>query len=150
MKFAVAFVVGDTEQHDKFCCRCQSRSMRTAFICRHCNCPAMDLDNTSVQSQTQLWTPDSFDLPLDFDGNEKQHWQSLSHHNVSNSFYRLDFGSNHHNIHFATPGESLHMLQLGGAKRQWNHLPKLFCPWIPRTGKKRNVLLRSPNCQTWQ
>ena len=117
MKFAVAFVIGDTEQHDKFCCRCQSRSMGTAFVCRHCNCQTADLVNSSVQSETTLWTPDSFRVPDQYETTEADHWRSLSHHNVENAFYRLNFGSNNHNIHFATPGESLHMLQLGTAKR---------------------------------
>ena len=117
MKFAVAFVIGDTEQHDKFCCRYQSRSMGTAFVCRHCNCPTMELINSSVQSLTTLWTPDSYRVPHQYETTEANHWRSLSHHNVRNAFYSIDFGSNHHNIHFATPGESLHMLQLGTAKR---------------------------------
>ena len=117
MKFAVAFVIGDTEQHDKFCCRYQSRSMGTAYVCRHCNCPTKELINSSVQSLTTLWTPDSYRVPHQYETTEANHWRNLSHHNVQNAFYSLDFGSNHHNIHFATPGESLHMLQLGTAKR---------------------------------
>merc|ERR1711884_232694 len=117
MKFAVAFVIGDTEQHDKFCCQHQSRSMGTAFVCRHCNCQTADLVNLSVQSETTLWTPDSFQVPDQCETTEADHWRSLSHHNVKDAFCCLNFGSNNHNIHFATPGESLHMLQLGTAKR---------------------------------
>ena len=118
MKFAVAFVIGDTEQHDKFCCRFQSRSMGTICVCRHCNCPTKDLVNPSAQQQTQLWTPKSYEVPECYPGGkQKEYWKNLSHHNVKNAFHSLDFGANIHNTHFASPGESLHMMQLGNAKR---------------------------------
>ena len=42
----------------------------------------------------------------------------ISHHPIKNAFHSLDFGSNRNNIHLATPGECLHMYQLGIAKRQ--------------------------------
>ena len=35
MKFAVAFVIGDTELHDKLCGRYGSHSSKTAYACRH-------------------------------------------------------------------------------------------------------------------
>ena len=71
MKFAVAFVIGDTEQHDKFCCRYQSRSMGTICICRHCNCPTKDLVNPSAQQRTQLWIPNSYEVPEVYQGNKR-------------------------------------------------------------------------------
>ena len=139
MKFAVAFVVGDTEQHDKFCCRYQSRSMGTACVCRHCDCPTADLVNPSAQSRTTLWTPKSYEVPQQYETTEDDHWKELSHHNVENSFYKIDFGSNHHNIHFATPGESLHMLQLGNAKRAVESFAKTVrtMPNIKDKGRQR-------------
>ena len=48
----------------------------------------------------------------------KDYFKSISHHPIRNAFHLLDFGSNIHNIHLATPGECLHMHQLGIEKRQ--------------------------------
>ena len=48
----------------------------------------------------------------------KDYFCLISHHPIDNAFHSLDFGTNIHNIHFPTPGECLHMHQLGIAKRQ--------------------------------
>ena len=48
----------------------------------------------------------------------KDYFKQISHHPIKNAFHNLDFGSNINNIHFATPGECLHMHQLGIEKRQ--------------------------------
>ena len=48
----------------------------------------------------------------------KDYFKLISHHPIKNAFHLLDFGSNIHNIHLATPGECLHMHQLGIQKRQ--------------------------------
>ena len=154
MKFAVAFVIGDTEQHDKFCCRYQSRSMGTICICRHCNCPTKDLVNPSAQQRTQLWTPKSYEVPEVYTVNEKDYWKNLSHHNVKNAFYSLDFGANIHNIHFATPGESLHMMQLGNAKRAVESFARSVSSLPPsKKGdppqRKEITKMLSPNFQPW-
>eukprot|EP00536_Pseudo-nitzschia_multiseries_P010908 jgi/Psemu1/27357/gm1.27357_g len=51
--------------------------------------------------------------------NVEQYFKNVSHHHLynGNMFYDLDFGENTHNIHLASPGERLHMHQLGCAKR---------------------------------
>eukprot|EP00957_Ditylum_brightwellii_P206790 15350008-Ditylum_brightwellii.AAC.1 len=41
----------------------------------------------------------------------------MSHHSIRNAFHHLNFGCNMHNMHLTTPGEFLHMHQLGAAKR---------------------------------
>ena len=49
---------------------------------------------------------------------QEDYFKSISHHPINNAFHRLEFGShNPHNIHLATPGETLHMAQLGCAKQ---------------------------------
>ena len=118
MKFAIAFVIGDTELHDKLCCCYGSRSAETMKICRHCDCPTDDIVDPSKQESTNLWKPKNFTL-LDELGEARpnNYWKEISHHPVNNIFHRFDFGENPHNIHFATPGECLHMHQLGIAKR---------------------------------
>ena len=114
MKFAVAFVIGDTELHDQLCCKFGARGSNVKFICRHCKCPTDHLINPQYQSSYKLWEPADFNEP---DAPSLEYWKSLSHHNVTNSFYNINFGMNPHNIHFATPGKCLHMHQLGNAKR---------------------------------
>ena len=109
MKFAVAFVVGDTELHDKLCGRYGSHN-NTKYACRHCNCKTEDVVNPTAQDLTTLWSPEDFcrrthEVTSDY-------WKSVSHHPIDNAFDCINFGSNHHKIHFATPGESLHMHQL--------------------------------------
>jgi hypothetical protein len=43
--------------------------------------------------------------------------RAISHHPILNCFHRLNFGGNKYNIHFATPGELLHMHQKGAMVR---------------------------------
>ena len=117
MKFAVAFVIGDTELHDKLCCRYACRTGETMLICRHCDCTTNNLVDPAKQCSTSLWEPKNFSL-VDHLGHprRKDYWKDISHHPVDNIFHTIDFGENHYNIHFATPGECLHMHQLGVAK----------------------------------
>ena len=118
MKFAIAYVIGDTELHDKLCGSYGSRNSNVKMLCRHCRCP----NNLSVVPQTfnnySCWVPEDFlanDLPSI---RSKEFFKSISHHDIHNVFHELEFGvGNKHNIHLATPGECLHMHQLGIAKR---------------------------------
>ena len=84
---------------------------------RHCNCQTVDLTNSSVQPQTTLLTPNSRQVPHQCKTSEASHWRSFSHHNAWNASHSLNFGPNCRNTCFATPGESLNMLQLGTAKQ---------------------------------
>ena len=43
MKFAVAYVIGDTEMHDKFCGRVPTRTNNSRMLCRHCRHCTMTL-----------------------------------------------------------------------------------------------------------
>ena len=115
MKFSIAFVVGDTELHDKLCCRFGGRTQNMNYICRHCKCPTEQLVNGQCRAISDLWTPSDFIKPIG--ESTDQFAKKLSHHPVRNAFHDVNFGANRHNIHFATPGESLHMHQLGVAKR---------------------------------
>ena len=118
MKFSIAFVIGDTELHDKLCCRYGARHGDTIKICRHCDCPTNDLVDPAKQPSTKLWEPKNFSLTDQYGrGRLPNYWKEVSHHPVDNTFHRFDFGDNPYNIHFATPGECLHMHQLGVAKR---------------------------------
>jgi hypothetical protein len=112
MKFAIAYVIGDTEMHDKLCGRYGSRTGGVKKLCRHCDCSTKHSVTPLAQPRTCFWKPEDFQS-----SKEPSYFKSVSHHCIDNAFHRLDFGCNTHNIHFATPGECLHMHQLGAARR---------------------------------
>ena len=113
LRFSVAFVIGDTLQHDQLCGSYASYN-KTKKMCRHCNVDLDNLVNPDGQSDTTLWLPSDFQKK---DGRNAEYFKSISHHCIKNAFDRLDFGWNKHKIHLATPGELLHMHQLGCMKR---------------------------------
>ena len=126
MKFAIAYVIGDTKLHDKLCGSFGSYNASIKMLCRHCNCPTPLSVVPKTFKEYRLWKPDDFlpkscPLPQSVAPPEDEHvefFKSISHHDISNVFHDLDFGDgNPHNIHLATPGECLHMHQLGVAKR---------------------------------
>ena len=112
LRFSVAFVVGDTLQHDQLCGSYTSYN-NTKKMCRHCDIDAQDLVKPECQSKTTLWLPSDFQT----NGRNADYFKNISHHPIRNAFDRLDFGWNKHQIHLATPGELLHMHQLGCMKR---------------------------------
>ena len=114
MKFAIAYVIGDTKLHDELCGRYASYQGNVSKICRHCKIPTMHCVNPKEQ-KLDLWTIDDFRL---MPTNDKDYWRGISHHPINNAFDDLEFGClNTHGIHLATPGECLHMCQLGCTKR---------------------------------
>ena len=114
MKFAIAFVIGDTELHDKLCGHYGCKGKGVAQICRHCNVPTQKCNQPRASYKAELWTPkrlnDAFAHPSITS-------KDISHYPIKNAFHDINFGVNEHNIHLATPGEKLHMHQLGCAKR---------------------------------
>eukprot|EP00536_Pseudo-nitzschia_multiseries_P014738 jgi/Psemu1/40002/gm1.40002_g len=93
MKFAIAFVVGDTELHGKLCGRYRSYTEKVKKLCYDFETP-----------------------PNMFAREYKDCFKSISHHPMKNAFHSFNFGCNINNIHFAIPGECLHMHQLGVAQ----------------------------------
>eukprot|EP00536_Pseudo-nitzschia_multiseries_P008802 jgi/Psemu1/21469/gm1.21469_g len=119
MKFVIAYVVGDTELHDKLCGKYGSYTEKVKKLCRHCTCPThvIHKPKAQVEEQTQLWVPEDFEpLPNISAREDKEYFKSISHHPIKNAFHSLNFGCNVNNIHFATPSECLHMHQLGVAR----------------------------------
>ena len=122
MKFRIAFIIGDTKEHNHLCGHYSGGS--TSLLCRHCTCPFHLSSNTfyntqrngkSVDKQLRLFEPS--DMRWD-ELHNKDYFQSISHHPMDNVFHHLRFGSaNPHNIHLASPGETLHMHKLGVEKR---------------------------------
>eukprot|EP00536_Pseudo-nitzschia_multiseries_P017257 jgi/Psemu1/50051/gm1.50051_g len=118
MKFAIAYVIGDTELHDKLCGKYGSFNNGVMRMCCHCNSYSLNINIPSVQPATKKWSPVDFHCFPGTDLNDiNKNFKNNSHHNIRNVFHDLWFGTNQNNFHFATPGECLHMHQLGTAKR---------------------------------
>jgi hypothetical protein len=112
-KFAFAYIIGDTEMHDKLCGRYGPRTRGIKSICRHCECPTDLLCEGGEQfEEYQLYTPQDLDP-----GHNASYFKALSHHPIKNAFHDLHFGANRNNIHLASPGELLHMVQKGACIR---------------------------------
>jgi len=112
LKFAIAYVIGDTEMHDKLCGRYGPRTKNIKCICRHCNCSTESLSKGGHSFATNtLFTPK--DLDPDHPDHDSDYFKSISHHPIKNAFHDLYFGCNQYNIHLASPGELLHMVQKG-------------------------------------
>ena len=138
MRFAISFVIGDTELHDKLCGRYGSRSKGVAQLCRHCFCPQSLSVNPREAPIQHLRRPS--DLAPH---HTEAHFKSNSHHNIKNVFHELDLGENPQNIHLATPGECLHMHQLGSAKRAVESFSDFVKSLPPNPTINRTKLLRS-------
>lgn len=118
MKFAIAYVIGDTQLHDQLCCRYASYNVGVKKFCRHCKCDTDNIANPeNLAHKNQLWKPNDFVIDGDDEKQDKETFTSISHHRIDNAFHHLEFGCNDNNIHMATPGECLHMHQLGIAMR---------------------------------
>ena len=134
MKFSIAYVIGDTPQHDQLCGKYSSYGPSIKCNCRHCLCISEDLVNPKCQHKYRLYTMEDFRRSLDHD---IKYFESISHHDIENAFARLDFGSNLHKIHLASPGELLHMHQLGPEKRQVEAFIYVIHPGYYNKKKKR-------------
>ena len=73
----------------------------------------------------KIWKPSNFAPNPENPGAEhKEYFKSVLHPPVENAFHSSNFGSgNKQNIYRATPGENLHMMQLGVSKRTIETFP---------------------------
>eukprot|EP00536_Pseudo-nitzschia_multiseries_P010259 jgi/Psemu1/25413/gm1.25413_g len=60
MKFAIAYVIGNTELHDKLCGKYGSFNKGVMRMCRHCNCYSPNINIPSVQPATKKRSPADF------------------------------------------------------------------------------------------
>ena len=61
MKFAIAYIVGDTELHDKLCGKYGVRSGKVKRLYCHCNSLIENTDNIGEQRKTKLYVPSDLD-----------------------------------------------------------------------------------------
>jgi hypothetical protein len=144
-KFALAFVVGDTEMHDKLCGKTVNRSNNAQCLCRHCDVPLAETINPD--HPRHLFTKATFDRRNA--ANDLDYFAGISHHpGLVNAFHRIDMGENIHNIHLASPGELLHMHQKGPMMRfveGLEHLIKAQGTDSDEVGRNINKSLKNLN-----
>eukprot|EP00531_Pseudo-nitzschia_arenysensis_P000969 CAMPEP_0116116834 /NCGR_PEP_ID=MMETSP0329-20121206/1249_1 /TAXON_ID=697910 /ORGANISM="Pseudo-nitzschia arenysensis, Strain B593" /LENGTH=935 /DNA_ID=CAMNT_0003610355 /DNA_START=406 /DNA_END=3213 /DNA_ORIENTATION=+ len=124
LKFSIAFFIGDTEMHNKLCGRFANHTDKVKRLCRHCACPVNWTHLPSKNIRRPVFRPQQLDPTQVSDATFKL----LSHHPIRNVFHGMDFGENPNNIHLASPGEKLHMHQLGTAKRAISSFVTRFQP----------------------
>jgi hypothetical protein len=111
LKVFLMFIIGDTEGHDKLCGRYNSRALQVKRVCRHCDIPTMDCDNAFYPWRHVK--PDAVHSLVV--SNDLEGLKAMSQHPLKNAFYnsKLDIGRNPRGIHGMTPGEPLHVVDLG-------------------------------------
>ena len=56
LKFAIVYVIGDTELHDKLCGKYGVRNNKVEKLCCHCDCSTENTDNIHAQKNQILFT----------------------------------------------------------------------------------------------
>jgi hypothetical protein len=108
--FPLLAVLGDAESHDQLCGRYNSRGSGVACLCRHCNIPRSQTDYVDYEWKRNL--PELVQSVID--ANDKEGLKALSQHPIQNAFYEgICLGGNKRGIHGMSPGEPLHVLELG-------------------------------------
>ena len=72
------------------------------------------------------------------ESDDKKYFKSILHHRIDNAFHHHEFGCNINKIRMATPGECLHMHQLGVVKRTVESLKSL----LPNNDKFNIIAVR--------
>jgi len=116
LKFALAFIVSDTQMHDKLCCHYAVRNHKIKAICRHCDCATKHLSSWKHFRQYSNWTVQELDPTQQMD-KDQDYWKSISHYPVKNAVDELYHGTNKAKTHLNTCGEVLHMHQKGAMER---------------------------------
>jgi hypothetical protein len=82
-----------------------------AHLCHHCNTPRSQTDNVDYEWEHIL--PSHVQNLIDTNDLDDA-LKSISQHPIVNAFYHgICLGGNPHDIHGMTPGEPLHVLQIG-------------------------------------
>jgi hypothetical protein len=108
--FPLLAFLGDTKRHDRLCGQYNSRGSGVARLCRHCNIPRSQTDNVDYEWGHII--PELVQSAID--ANDKEGLKVLSQHPIRNAFYEdICLGDNKRGIHGMSPGEPLHVLELG-------------------------------------
>eukprot|EP00980_Cylindrotheca_fusiformis_P016094 scaffold4764_cov84-Cylindrotheca_fusiformis.AAC.4 len=123
LRFSIAFVIGDSVQHDPLCGK-YVKYHGIQRMCRHCTCRSEDIDVPAAARDATLYKP--WMLDPNHPEHDAEFFRSLSHYPIDNAFHELCFGSNNYNIHLASPAELLHTVQKGPTSRIPEHAMHLI------------------------
>eukprot|EP00536_Pseudo-nitzschia_multiseries_P010602 jgi/Psemu1/26440/gm1.26440_g len=110
MKFAIAYVIGDTELHDKLCGKYGSRNSNVKTLCRHGNCPTNHINRSAAQTSAKLWSPSDFQTLADVQPTEAvTYFKDISHHQIINEPHpeMNNHPQEHHDNYFHDNGNQL-------------------------------------------
>ena len=119
-KPAVLFIIGDTEGHDKLCGKYTNRSANVKRLCRYCDTPYNETDNTEYDFThnrcdkinsliDKATSSNSFKRKTE----AIQHLKNMSFHPVVNAWDDVNFCDYQRGIFGATPAKVMHCLQHG-------------------------------------
>ena len=132
--FYVAFIKGDTEEHDKHCGAYTSRGLGVQNLCRYCCCPAEDTGEPYAKKY-ELKSPDMLQ-PL-VDAQDLASLKKLSQQCIDICWYRVRFGlHNTLGVHHACPLELLHWMELN----KFKYLREMFFAQIGKSSKMATSL----------
>ena len=100
----IQYFIGGCKNHNLFCIRLNTHTLKTPWLYRDCNCLSLKADDENYECR--------FLTKLDFVGKTKEGLKLMSHVKIDNAFYNLpmlDVG----NVHSNSPPEALHAILLG-------------------------------------
>ena len=104
------FLKLDSDEAEKLCGKCTSRTSEVAQSCRCCMCPTEDSDN--YHANYPMKTKEQIQSLIEAKNDDAL--QKMSQHSIDNAFYPIRFGAhNNQGVHGACPMEMLHALLLG-------------------------------------
>lgn len=127
LQIQLAFIIGDTEGHDKLAGRRVDRATGGSPQCRYCDVKLEDCADPfarvelTMAADVRLWREQArlAEKNNDKDALEEadQKLRELGYRNVMNAFDDVEFVDNVRGIHGATPAEVLHAMNLGPQER---------------------------------
>ena len=102
------FIKADSQEADKFCGMCGSKTEGVKCVCRVCTCPTVESSNPHLHPPPPKKTPEMI-IQLIKDGdNEKL--KDMSQHPIWNAMCELRFGMHDNtSVHGAIPWESCYI-----------------------------------------
>ena len=122
------FLKVDSDEADKLCGKCASRTSNVKQLCRHCECPT-DHSDGPCASHPPKTKPKIMGM---IERKEEQNLKNLSQHCLQNAMHKMRFGfHNDQGVHGACPMDMLHALLLG----MFRHIRDCFFEQIGPTSK---------------
>ena len=109
----VNYIILDAAEGDIICCRQGTHHPSSLRHCRTCDCAYANLDDPFYDGCSKLKSSEVEAMVAD---NDTDGLKAITQHNVSNAFCTVMMCDTVHGIFGSTPGDLLHMFQLGIVK----------------------------------